>query len=178
MISLYKERKELFFNRSIKKSLLWKEITKKLADNGFGNPSVAQVEDKFKNLRRNYSNVKDAIGPNSSGAPAPEKFKYFDEIDEILAKNPNFDPPLIIGSHRAQEIVEIDSEQPNKISRTMDNNTQTKKIPKTQNIMERILNAQEVAHREILKEMKLSREIFSEKIEKLIEKLDWFIDSS
>jgi len=88
LFSLRKEHDNLFKNDKIKKDVAWKKIAEFFKEKGYSY-TAKQIENKWKNLRKNYMKIKD--NNNKSGASF-KKCKYFDEMEEIYGKSPSVQP--------------------------------------------------------------------------------------
>lgn len=90
LISAYKEKKKLFESSTIRNEKVWKQISLSV-----GNHTSEQCKNKFKYLKRKYIEKKE--NKIKTGAERI-KFEYFEDMDEILGKNPQITPVILASS--------------------------------------------------------------------------------
>ncbi|KAF5294888.1 hypothetical protein FQR65_LT10686 [Abscondita terminalis] len=99
LISKYKDNKtELEKKNSVKKHI-WKRITDEINEFGYAY-TWDQIQNKWKSLIRTYKNVRD--NNNESGRNR-KTWQFFNELDELFAKNPTIEPPVFM--HNGNVIV-------------------------------------------------------------------------
>lgn len=187
----------MFQSSTIRKEAVWKIISTNLAQQNF-NYTPKQCEFKFKNLKKKYHAKIDNMKATASGAAAI-KFEYFDLFNEILGHKPNVIPLATASSSRGQGIelnTDLNTEdilQDNDINEQNKENTQIKKrasfeetqekrnVPKKSklnqifdqldNINKKREEERYIKHKELITVQENAIKIFSEKMDKLIDKL-------
>ncbi|KYM97842.1 hypothetical protein ALC62_11467 [Cyphomyrmex costatus] len=98
---------DLFKNDKIRNETVWKKIAESFKEKGYIY-TVKQIENKWKNLRKNYMKTKD--NNNKSGASF-KKCKYFDEMDEMYGKSPSVQPVAIASNLSEKNALPLEIEE-------------------------------------------------------------------
>lgn len=169
LFCLYKDHLPLFKNDKLRNETVWKKIADCLKEKGY-TYTVKQIENKWKNLRKNYIKVKDN---NSKSGASFKKCKY-EEMEEIYGKS-HIVQPAATASNLSQKIsLSTDEEQKS----DEDNDTvPTKKSKMEKQVhvlteyMEKNEKAKERRHKERLEYQKEAMETYKQIMNKLLEKL-------
>ena len=68
---------------------------------------IDQARNKYKNIRGIYTK---AVDNNGETGAAPDRLKYFDEMDRVYGTKPSTRPHYLIDSHKDPKVV-IDGEK-------------------------------------------------------------------
>ena len=101
LLSLYKERENVFKDKKSKKKTLWEEISKEMQEKGYGY-SGAQCETKFKNLKQNFTKT---VHHNNVSGNDKKTCPYFEELSDIFGMTPSV-KPVAVCSNRAGPVGE------------------------------------------------------------------------
>lgn len=101
LLSLYKERENVFKDKKSKKKTLWEEISKEMQEKGYGY-SGAQCETKFKNLKQNFTKT---VDHNNVSGNDKKTCPYFEELSDIFGMTPSV-KPVAVCSNRAGPVGE------------------------------------------------------------------------
>lgn len=99
LINKYKAYYPLFKDSIHTNVAVWDMISSEFIDDGFAF-SGDQCENRWKYIRAKYIKKKDNSADHNTGAAA-YRFEYFDELDEILGKQPNVIPKYVASSSKA-----------------------------------------------------------------------------
>ena len=94
LISLYKDKENDFENPLLRKKIVWKEITQKMVSMGH-NITQNKIECKWRNLFSSHQAI--LLNKNKTGARR-KSFQFFEEMNEILRKRHDINPPFVSGS--------------------------------------------------------------------------------
>lgn len=114
LIDTYKKYEHLFKSSTKKKRDVWKKIQSGLAEFGVEVP-VDRCERKFRNLKQRYANIvtvaeakyllsflsfryKTIVDNNNATGRARMSWPFFEEMQELLGRNPSVRPPVTISS--------------------------------------------------------------------------------
>lgn len=176
LFSLRKEHTDLFKNDKVRKEVVWKKIAESFKEKGY-KYIAKQIENKWKNLRKNYMKVKD--NNNKSGAPL-KKCKYYDEMEEVYGKSPSVQP-VVVASNLSQKNMFPSTDEEDK-----DEDICTDIIPIKKSKMDKQLEmwtkyldenvqkreeARERRHQEKIEQQKQALETYKEVMDKLLKKL-------
>uniref|UniRef100_UPI00358E6924 uncharacterized protein isoform X2 n=1 Tax=Myxine glutinosa TaxID=7769 RepID=UPI00358E6924 len=92
LIHLYEENKASFENNRIRRKDVWQKIAKKLNKEGGTVFSLQEVDKKWRNLKDRYKRIVDT---NKQTGRGRSKWQYFDLMDQMLQKDPAFNPPCV-----------------------------------------------------------------------------------
>ncbi|XP_011690948.1 PREDICTED: trihelix transcription factor GTL1-like [Wasmannia auropunctata] len=110
LFSLRKENDDLFKSDKIRNDVAWKKIAESFREKGYMY-TTKQIENKWKNLRKNYMKVKD----NNSKSGAPLKTcKYFDEMEEVYGTSPSVQP-VAVASNLSEKDVFLSTDEEEKL---------------------------------------------------------------
>ncbi|XP_020298477.1 trihelix transcription factor GTL1-like [Pseudomyrmex gracilis] len=169
---LYKDHLPLFKNDKIRNNIVWKKIGNCLKEKGY-TYTVKQIENKWKNLRKNYIKVKDH---NSKSGASYKKCKYYDEMEEIYGKSPIVQP-VALASNLSQKVSsfsfdeEQTSDEDSDIAPPPKKSKMEKQLHALTEYMEKNEKAKERRHKERLEYQKEAVETYKEVMSKLLEKL-------
>lgn len=96
LLSLYKERENLFKDKKSKKKTLWEGVSKEMQEKGYGY-SGAQCETKFKNLKQHSTKT---VDHNNVSRKDKKTCPYFEELSDIFGMTPCV-TPVAVCSNRA-----------------------------------------------------------------------------
>ncbi|XP_036148167.1 trihelix transcription factor GTL1-like [Monomorium pharaonis] len=175
LFSLRKEHNDLFKNDKIRKDIAWKKIAEFFKEKGY-TYTAKQIENKWKNLRKNYMKIKDN---NKKSGASLKKCKYFDEIEEIYGKSSSVQPVAVASNLSVKDtILSTDEEE------AIDENTCP--VPLKKSKMDKQLEmwttyfdensqkreeAREKRHQERLEQQKQALQTYTEIMEKFLKKL-------
>lgn len=88
LLAVYKSKKHLFDNNSIKNEEIWKTIEFEMEAQGVVK-TCTQIKNKINNMKKTYKRAKD--NDNNTGA-APSKFKYMECFEEMFGRDHDITP--------------------------------------------------------------------------------------
>ena len=96
LLSLYRDREQLFKDKKTKTKTLWEEIARDMRQEGY-EYTGSQCETKFKNLKQNYTKT---VDHNNVSGNDKKTCPYFEELSEIFGMTPCV-KPVAVCSNRA-----------------------------------------------------------------------------
>ncbi|CAL1572582.1 unnamed protein product [Knipowitschia caucasica] len=94
---------QYMLDRTHKNTVVFKQISKYLAERGFSR-SVVQCRDKLKKLRTRYHRVRRLMSKSGSSAEEKENFPWYEAVDGILGTKPTT-RPKVLESNRPVQLI-------------------------------------------------------------------------
>jgi len=172
LFCLYKDHLALFKNDKIRNDTVWKKIADCLNEKGY-TYTIKQIENKWKNLRKNYIKVKDN---NSKSGASFKKCKYYDEMEEIYGKSHSVQPVATASNLSQKNVLSISTDEEQKSDEECNvvppkKTKMEKQLHVLTEYMEKNEKAKERRHKERLEYQKEAVETYKQLMSKLLEKL-------
>lgn len=191
LIDAYRQTIERFKSSSVRNDIVWKCVADQVKSVG-GNFTPKQCEFKFKYLKKKYQAKVDNMKATQTGASAVY-FQYFNEFHELFGKKPNIQPVAVASSSRGGNINlgDDDDDDDDKALEASEvtvsevvrgGRKEGKEPPKKKTKFEKVVSEfikmsktkeeeKEHRHKELLQVQREAIITFSEKMDKLIDKL-------
>lgn len=162
---------------------MWEDLAAAMAAEGYLDVSASQCENKFKYLKRTYTDTKD-VNKRSTGQPE-KTCPYYEELDEIFKKSPQIEPVSLASSIDGpmnENIQNSSDEQPQPPTQGAKATETTRKKTRLESCLtkygdriEQKADEREAArqkrHEELIQLQRESNELYKEMMLKLLEKM-------